>query len=137
SAIMSGGRLPWLDMLAGVAYLGIPLAIGLSLLRYRLCDIHLVINRTLVYGALASLPSAIYLFIVAGVGTVMALGNRLAILLSLLATGAAALAFQPARDRLQRLANRLVYGRRATPYDALALLSRCVAEPAPTESLFA
>jgi signal transduction histidine kinase len=50
-------------------------------------------------------------------------------------TGAVALAFQPVRERLQRLANRLVYGRRATPHDALAVLSRRAAEAAPSEVL--
>src|SRR2546423_6922595 len=43
--------------------------------------------------------------------------------LSLLTTAVIALAFQPLRERAQRLANRLVYGRRATPYEALSQFS--------------
>jgi signal transduction histidine kinase len=62
-------------------------------------------------------------------------GGHVHLLVSLLAAGGVALAFQPARDRLQRLANRVVYGRRATPYDALAVLSRRVAETAPSQML--
>jgi signal transduction histidine kinase len=125
----------WLDGLLGLAYLTIPVSIGFSVLRYRLYDIDLVINRTLVYGALATFISAVYLVAVVGVGALLGLGNHVHLLLSLLAAGVVALAFQPARERLQRLANRLVYGRRATPYDALAVLSRRVAETAPSELL--
>jgi signal transduction histidine kinase len=56
-------------------------------------------------------------------------------LLPLLAAGMVALAFQPLRRRLQRFADRLVNGRRATRYDALAALSRRVTETTPNEQI--
>jgi signal transduction histidine kinase len=126
---------PWLEGLISLSYLTIPVSIGFSVLRYRLYDIDLVINRTLVYAALATFISAVYLVAVIGAGALVGSGGRVDLLLSLLAAGGVALAVQPARERLQRLANRLVYGRRATPYDALAVLSRRVAETAPSETL--
>lgn len=126
---------PWLEALISLAYLTIPISIGFSLLRYRLYDIDLVISRTLVYTTLATFISAVYLVAVVGVGALVGFGNHVNLMLSWLAAGVVALAFQPVRERLQRLANRLVYGRRATPYDALAVLSRRVAETAPSELL--
>jgi signal transduction histidine kinase len=126
---------PWLEGLISLSYLMIPVSIGFSVLRYRLYDIDVVINRTLVYGALATFISAVYLVAVVGAGALVGRDGQVHLLVSLLAAGAVALAFQPARERLQRLANRLVYGRRATPYDALAVLSRRIAETAPSELL--
>ena len=126
---------PLLEVLVASAYPTIPIAIGISVLRYRLYDIDLVINRTLVYGALVAFISAVYLIAVVGVGALVGMGNPVSLLPSLVAAGVVALAFQPVRQWLQRLANRLVYGRRATPYDALAVLSRRVAETAPSDQL--
>ena len=125
----------WLEVLVSLAYLTIPISIGLAVLRYRLYDLDLVINRTLVYGALAAFITAVYLVAVVGVGALVGLGNHVNMLLSLLTAGLVGLAFQPVRRRLQRLANRLVYGRRATPYEALSVLSRRAAETAPSELL--
>jgi len=126
---------PPLEVLVASAYPIIPIVVGFSVLRYRLYDIDLVINRTLVYGALVAFISAVYLIAVVGVGALVGIGNHVNLLLPLLAAGVVALAFQPVRQWLQRLANKLVYGRRATPYDALAVLSRRVAETAPGEQL--
>ena len=47
-------------------------------------------------------------------------GSRPNLALSILATAVVAVAFQPVRERVQRLANRLVFGKRATPYEALS-----------------
>jgi signal transduction histidine kinase len=126
---------PWLDALVDLAYLTVPVSVAFAVLRYRLYDIDLVINRTLVYGTLMIIISAVYLLAVVGVGAVLGLGNSLNLMLSLLATATVALAFEPARQRVQRLANQLVYGRRATPYDALAALSRRVVDTVPSEVL--
>jgi signal transduction histidine kinase len=108
--------------------IAIPIGTGISVLKYRLYDIDIVINRTIVYGLLAVLITAVYVGIVAGVGSVVhsAGGGNLA--LSIGATAIVAVAFQPLRSRLQRFANRLVYGKQATPYEVLSAFSEGVAE---------
>ena len=96
----------------------LPVAIAIAIFRYRLYDIDVVISRTLVYGALAAFITVIYVVLVVGVGSIA--GSRANVLLSVGATAIVAVAFQPLRDRSQRLANRLVYGPRATPYEVLS-----------------
>jgi signal transduction histidine kinase len=98
----------------------LPVSIAVAILRYRLYDIDIVINRTLVYGALAVFITALYVAIVAGVGALIGTQGRFNLILSISATGVVAIAFEPARTRLQRLANRIVYGERATPYEVMA-----------------
>ena len=97
-----------------------PLAIGAAILRYRLYDIDVVINRSLVFGALASFITAVYVTVVVGIGHLIGSGDRPNLALSVAATAIIAVAFEPVRNRLQRLANRLVYGERATPYEVLS-----------------
>jgi signal transduction histidine kinase len=107
----------------GILPLGLPLAIGVPILRYRLYDIDIVINRTLVYGALAAFITALYVGIVIGIGALVGSGGQANLLLSIVATAIVAVAFQPVRQWMQRAANRLVYGQRASPYEVLAQLS--------------
>ena len=108
--------------------LGIPLATGVAILRYRLYGIDVVISRTLVYGALAAFITAVYVGIVVGLGTLVGSGGQPNLVLSIVATAVVAVAFQPVRDRLNKFANRLVYGKRATPYEVLSEFSERVAE---------
>jgi len=117
--------LQWVDFVAttGILPLGLPVAIGVAILRYRLYDIDIIINRTLVYGALAAFITAVYVGIVVGIGAVVGTGGRANLLLSIVATAIVAVAFEPARQWLQLAANRMVYGRRASPYEVLAELS--------------
>src|SRR6266536_1979915 len=98
----------------------IPVAIGIAVFRYHLYDIDLVISKTLVYGSLAVFITAVYVAIVVGIGSLAQHGARPSLGLSIAATAVVAVAFQPVRARVQRLANRLVYGQRATPYEVLA-----------------
>ena len=98
----------------------VPVAIGIAVFRYHLYDIDLVISKTLVYGSLAVFITAVYVVIVVGIGSLAQHGARPSLGLSIAATAVVAVAFQPVRARVQRLANRLVYGRRATPYEVLA-----------------
>ncbi|HZS16084.1 MAG TPA: sensor histidine kinase [Candidatus Dormibacteraeota bacterium] len=103
-----------------VAGTALPTSIAVAVLKYRLYDIDLVISRTLVYGALAAMITAVYVGIAVGVGALVGGGGRPNLGLSILATAIVAVGFQPVRERLQHLANRLVYGRRATPYEVLS-----------------
>ncbi len=114
----------------------IPCAIGIAIFRYHLYDIDVVINKTLVYGSLAAFITAVYVAIVVGVGSLVAQhGNRASLWLSIAATAVVAVAFQPVRARIQHLANRLVYGKRATPYEVLAQFAGRTAGTYATEEL--
>jgi len=103
-------------------FLLVPLSIGMAILRARLWDIDLIINRTLVYGALTASVVGLYVLVVGYLGTLLQTSGNL--LVSLVATGVVALLFQPLRIRLQRGVNRLLYGERDDPYAALARLGQ-------------
>jgi len=102
------------------AFIGIPVSIGIAVLKYRLYDVDLVLNKAVVYGALAVFITAVYLTVVIGVGSLIGYASNP--VMSAIAAAIVALAFQPARRWAQRLANRVVYGKRATPYEVLANL---------------
>jgi signal transduction histidine kinase len=93
-------------------------AIAIAVLKYRLYDIDIVISKAVMYGSLAMFITAVYAGLVVGVGTLV--GNRRSPLLAALAAAVVAVAFLPVRQRAGRLANRVVYGRRATPYQVLS-----------------
>ena len=101
----------------------VPIAAGVAILKYRLYDIDVVINKTLVVGAMAGIITASYVAIVVGVGGLVGVSASPNLVLSLVATAIVAVAFEPARRRVQGWADRLVYGHRPTPYEALARLS--------------
>ena len=98
-------------------------AAAVAILRHRLFDIDRLVNRTLLYGLLTACVVAIYVTVVAGLGTLVGAPEG-GIGVSLVATGLVAVAFGPLRSRLQRLVDRLLYGQRADPYRTLALLGR-------------
>lgn len=115
--------------------LGIPAACAVAILKYRLYDIDVVISKTVVYAMLAAFITAVYTLVVVGAGAIAGSGGRPSLGLSILATALVAVAFQPVRERAQRFANRLVYGGRATPYEALSQLSERVASTYASEDL--
>jgi len=119
----------------GIASLviGLPAAAAIAILRYRLYDIDLVINKTLVWAGLAAFVTAAYVVIVAGAGALIGGTGQSNLALSILATAVVALAFQPVRERAQALANRLVYGRRTAPHEVLSRLSEMLAESSSGE----
>ena len=92
---------------------GIPAAMAIAILRHRLYDIDLIISRAVVYGLLSAAVTGVYAGIVLGIGTFA--GHRSGPVLTIAAAVTIALLFQPLRRRAQLFANRLVYGRRATP----------------------
>ena len=102
----------------------IPVAVGFGIFKYRLYDIDVVISKTIVYGSLAAFITLVYVVLVAGISSLgsgfLQTGSRPDLGLSILATAVVAVAFQPVRERVQHLANRLVFGKRATPYEALS-----------------
>jgi signal transduction histidine kinase len=100
----------------------LPIAVGIAILRYRLYDIEILINRTLVYGALTVFIVGIYVLVVGYLGAVFQARGNLAV--SIFAAGLVAIMFQPLRERLQRVVNRLTYGERDDPYGVLSRLGR-------------
>ena len=101
-----------------LVYFGIPAAMAIAILRRRLFDIDMIISRALLVTLLSAGVTAVYAAIVLGIGTFV--GHRSSPLLTIAAAVAIALVFQPLRQRASRLANRLVYGERATPYQVLS-----------------
>jgi signal transduction histidine kinase len=117
----------WSLSFAGLV-VGLPAAAAIAILRYRLYDIDIVINRTLVFALLGLFITAAYVLIVAGVGALVGSADRPSLPLSILATAVVAVAFQPVRERAQALADRLVRGRRTDPRAVLSKLSEVVAD---------
>jgi hypothetical protein len=121
------GNLLGLGFGVGLSVL-LPATIGLAVMRHGLYDIDVFVSRTIVYGSLAVFITAVYVGIAVGIGTLVGSGGKPNLGLSILATAIVAVGFQPVRERLQRIANRLVYGKRATPYEVLSQFSERVAE---------
>jgi len=111
----------WLRLLqntTALSYGGVPVAVGFAVLRYRLYEIDLLINRTLVYGSLTAMLAVVYF---GGVATTQAIFRaltsqeqqpQLAIVISTLVIAAL---FNPLRQRIQSFIDRRFYRRK---YDA-------------------
>ena len=117
-----GSLLSGLDIIANLLLTPIPISFAVAILRFRLWDIDIIINRTLVYGALTACIVGIYILVVGYLGALFRTGNNL--LISLVATGLVAVLFQPLRGLLQRAVNRLVYGQRDEPYRVVSRLGQ-------------
>jgi hypothetical protein len=109
----------WFDVLFSAVLLsfgGVPIAVGIAVLRYRLYDIDLIINRTLVYGSLTAMLVGVYvgsIVVLQGLlRTLTGQESQLAIVVSTLAVAAL---FNPLRHRIQGLIDRRFYRRK---YDA-------------------
>ena len=112
----------------------IPIALFVGLIKYKLWNFDKILSRTLAYGVLAAFVGLVYVGVVVGVGRVVGAASD-NLLLSIAATGIVAVAFQPAREAVERLANRLVYGKRATPYEILSEFSGKMAGASDPEEL--
>jgi signal transduction histidine kinase len=99
----------------------VPAAAAVAILRYRLYDIDLFLNRSLVYAVLTALVVGGYVAIVALLAAIPPIGEHWR---RVVATGVIAIVFAPLRERLQRAANRLLYGDRDDPYAVISRLSR-------------
>ncbi len=131
------GAFGWVPEIFGIglgtlALAAIPASIGIAITKYRLYDIDVVISRTLVFVVLVGFITLVYASVVVGVGSLVggsSLGWQIA------ATALVAVVFEPVRDRVQRWINRLVLGRRATPYEVLSDLTGRLAATEREEGL--
>ncbi|TCC45483.1 histidine kinase [Kribbella pittospori] len=117
-------------VVAGLAMLPLPVAIGIAVMRHGLWDVDVVISRALVYGALSTLVVGLY------AATVWLVGDRLGASTGtpIVATTVVALAALPLRTWLQRHVNRLVHGDVDEPYAVLARLgARLAAATTPDD----
>lgn len=102
-----------------LAYLAVPVATGVAILRFRLYDVDVLINRSLVLAMLTATVGGTYVAVVVVLGHLVRPEHD-AGAWTVLASVVVALGFQPMRKRVDELADRLVYGVRAAPYEALA-----------------
>ena len=119
------GVVPGAEVLPALAFLALPTGIAVAVLKYRLYEIDLVVNRALVYGVMTVGVVASYVVVVGLVGATLSPGGDLVV--SLVVTGVVAVCFQPLRARVQRFVNRLMYSERVDPYTAIAGLGRTLA----------
>ena len=122
----------WILFVASLT-IGVPVACGVAILKYKLYELDVVIKKTVVFGVLAVFVTLVYIAVVVGVGALVA-GEQAGF--NVLAFGAIALialVLQPLRDWARRLADRLVYGKRATPYEVLSEFTERVGETLSVE----
>jgi signal transduction histidine kinase len=136
SLILAGngplGTLLW-ALLILTPIVGIPVASAVAVLKYRLYDLDVVVRRTVVAGLVAAAFTAIYAVVVVAVGAVTGRSGDSA--LTFAAAALAAVALQPVRARAGLLADRLVYGKRATPYEVLSDFAGQIAGTYSTEEV--
>ncbi len=133
--IANGGEQTWAASLPlYVAYVLLIALFGLAVLRYRLYDVEVILNRTLVLALGTAFAAIGYTTLVVLVGARVGPDSG-GVWLSLLATALVAVAFQPLRRQVIRLANRLAYGSRAQPYEALSDFSHRIAETPSSATL--
>ena len=112
----------------------IPITIGISVLRFRLWQMDVLLNRTLVYGGATAVILLLYIFAVGVTGTLFRGDSNL--LVAVLVTGLVAVLFEPLRRQLQSRVNRLMYRQRDDPMTVIAALGKQLEQTAvPSEIL--
>ena len=119
------GVVPGAEVLPALASIVLPAGIAVAILKLRLYELDLVVNRAAVYAVLTVGVVGSYVAVVGLVGATLSPGGDLVV--SLVVTGVVAVCFQPARERVQRFVNRLMFGERDDPYTAIAGLGRTLA----------
>jgi signal transduction histidine kinase len=132
SGIFAMGDTSWggaLGTIAACSFVLIPITIGIAVLRFRLYDIDVVIRKTVIFAVLAGFIAIVYVGLVAAIGIFV--GTRsgdVSAVAAAVAAAVVALAFQPVSRWARRLADRLVYGERANPYEVLSRFGDQLAE---------
>ena len=130
---LNGGRQSWWSSVPlFLAYAFLLSCIAVAVLRYRLYDVELILGRAVVLATATAFVAVCYVGLVVLLGRSAQDRTNGGFWTSLLITVVVALAFQPLRRRVVRFADRLAYGNRAAPYDALADFSHRIGQsPAP------
>jgi signal transduction histidine kinase len=116
--------------------IGIPVATGIAIFRYRLYDLNLVLRRAVIVATLAAAITAVYVAIVVAVPFMVRGRSGEGIdMIALLAAAVVAIAFDPLRRAARRVADRLVYGERATPYEVLTAFGARVGDAYASEDV--
>jgi signal transduction histidine kinase len=121
------------SLLIGSAFLALPVSVAVAVLQYHLYDLDLVVKKTLVAGVFAVLAILAYGAVVglyALTGTEGASSGSVFVVALLLG-----LAFRPVTRFVRRFADRIVYGRRATPYEVLTEFSERMGEAYATQDV--
>ena len=134
------GRAPLLPVvLFYLGYLAVPVAIGVAVLRYRLYQIDLIIGSAVRIAVVGAFVTAGYVALVVALGPLVGylFGAAAEPWLTVAAYVLVALAFQPLRRVVDRLADRAVYGARAAPYESLVEFGARLAETPDGTALLA
>jgi signal transduction histidine kinase len=115
-------------------FTALPIAVLAGVLRFRLWDAERFFNKTLIYGSLVALSGAGWVFGVVRIDAIFGLSNDWTAPPQLVGMGLLALAVQPVRIGVQKLADHLVYGRRTPPYEVLAAVSAMSQVSGPAEA---
>jgi signal transduction histidine kinase len=144
-ALISTGAIDDQGVVSGLAFyafitgvfLGIPIVCGIAILRHGLWDLGVVVKKTVQYGLLVAgfvvavaVLAALLPLLILGVGGGNVVDVPMIVIGALLAIGLILV-----RSRAQRWANRIVYGKRSTPYEVLSEFAERVGETYSTEDV--
>jgi len=125
----------FVQLLGALALFTLPVAVGISIMRYRLYDIDVVIKKTVVYAILAGLiviVGAVVILVLGAIAVGPVSNNR-----ALLITAGAVMGFAvwPLRLVASHIADRIVFRGRETPYEVLTSFADRVAETYSTDDV--
>jgi signal transduction histidine kinase len=126
------GDVLWTVLVFSLA-VGVPVACGIAILKLHLYDLDVVIKKTVVFAVLAGAVALAYVVLVIALGTAVT-GARVSGTF-FAAVALLSLALQPMRSWARRLADRLVYGRRATPYEVLSRFTERLGDVSSAEDV--
>lgn len=133
--VQDGEQTWWTSVPLYASYAFLVVCLGVAVLRYRLYDVEVIVSRAAALAIATGLVAIGYVAVVVTFARVLGEGTHAGFWPSLLAFVIVALAFQPVRRSVVRVADRLAYGERAAPYDALADLSRRIGRGPEAEQL--
>ncbi|HEY8989445.1 MAG TPA: sensor histidine kinase [Candidatus Limnocylindrales bacterium] len=132
-SILPGVGGPQWALVASVGLILVPVSVGIAVVRYRLYEIDLIINRGLVYGVLGLIVAAAYVVLATALGRLA--GGEGSPATTTVATVIAALVALAARQAVQQAIGRLFYGRRGDPLAVIGSVARRLESAGTPEGL--